>query len=46
MGAADSSNMSSTFKAVKAILEAAFKERELDLHFVTSLCISKSRESY
>jgi len=26
MGAADSSNMSSTFKAVKAILEAAFKE--------------------
>jgi len=46
MGPPDSSNMSSTFKASKTILEASFKEKELDIHFVTSLCIAKSRESY
>jgi hypothetical protein len=39
-------NMTNTFKATKKVLEASFKEAELDVHFVTSLCIQKSRESF
>lgn len=46
MGLSESGNMSNTFKATKNILEASFKERDLDVHFVVSLCIQKSWESF
>jgi hypothetical protein len=46
MGQPDSGNMTNTFKTQRNILEASFKEKDLDIHFVLSLCIKKSRESF
>ena len=46
MGPSDSSKMTNTFKIAKNILEASFKERDLDVHFIISLCIQKSWESF